>query len=74
MGNHLWRYLLEPASLKQAGGPLSWTLTRRIMQDKGVTELGCAEEPEAIEAEADTQGSSNPQGPEDDESKQDEAT
>ena len=38
------------------------------MQDKGVTELGCAEEPEAIEAEADTQG------PEDDESKQDEAT
>ena len=68
MGNHLWRDLLEPASLKQAGGPLSWTLTRRIRQDKGVTELGCAEEPEAIEAEADTQG------PEDDESKQDEAT
>ncbi len=29
--------------------------------------LDCEEEPEAIEAEADTQGSSNPQGPEDDE-------
>ena len=53
MGNHLWRDLLEPATFKQAGEPLSWALTRRIMQDKGVTELGCEEEPEAIEAEAD---------------------
>ena len=36
------------------------------MKEKGVAGLGCEEEPEATEAEAENQGSSNPQGPEDD--------
>ena len=59
--------LLELATFKQVGGPLSWAQMHRVMADKGVTELTYEAELEAIEAEADERGTTNPLGPEEDE-------
>ena len=49
------------------GGPISRAQIHRIMQGKGVTEFGYEGELEAIETEAETGGTGNPLGPEDDE-------
>ena len=60
--------LLDLATFKQIGGPLSWEQIHRIMADKGVTELTYEEELAAIEEEAEMDGgSTNPTGPEEEE-------
>ena len=59
--------LLELATFKQVGGPLSWAQMHRFMADKGVTELTYEAELAAIEAEVNDRGTTNPLGPEDEE-------
>ena len=60
--------LIDLATFKQVGGPLSWEQIHRTMADKGVTELTYEEELAAIEAEVELAGgSTNPTGPEDNE-------
>ncbi len=58
--------LIELATFKQVGGPLSWAQIHRKMADKGVTELTYEEELAVIEAEVEAGGTTNPLGPEDD--------